>query len=450
MRSTFLDHHDQPIATQPALASLDRACTRAVTQQIERQLQGVDGASHVGGELGDVSVAPLPADGVSIAYLIMGHRRFAHATIARLVRVLWGPSHLFLIHLDAKTNTTAANYLRDRYVSKPNVHLMRRQRSVGWGAFSMIEVLLDALSAALTVAPNFDFFINLSDADVALRTSTELGGFLSQFRGRSFVAVKFPDADAMRYHAHAHMRTFTWLECEGEGFVVLNQTAGSFFGGEGRRCCYARSGPIVYSEQPIERPPAPDGWQFYHGSQWALLARNAVEWLVHEPKVASLARHMRLTYMADETFLQTALMASPLRGSLVNHNLRYIDWPHGYGDPNAYWRSLGAQHAAGPMILTPELFASVTGSSVRACNASTHLRDRARAYGRRGGRLIDSAVGTYPSLIPCPPIPPLTMRVCGLCSRRHRRRLRARWTSSSKTALTSCVAGTRGWAPNSS
>ena len=52
----------------------------------------------------------------------------------------------------------------------------------------------------------------------------QLVGFLSGFRGRSFVALKSPAADAMRYHAHARMRESVWLECGGEGFVVVNET----------------------------------------------------------------------------------------------------------------------------------------------------------------------------------------------------------------------------------
>ena len=101
---------------------------------------------------------------------------------------------------------------------------------------------------------------------------------------------------------------------------------------------------------------------------------------------------MALTYMSDETYVQSALMNSPLRDSLVNrnltlalaltlaltltltlnpipaphpdphpdpdqvnHNLRYIDWPHGYGDPSAYWRAVGLAHASGPMVLSLEL-----------------------------------------------------------------------------------------------
>ena len=64
---------------------------------------------------------------------------------------------------------------------------------------------------------DFDFFINLSDADVALRTHAELAAFLSRFRARSFVAVKFPDVDELRYHAHAHMRKQVWLEYAAPG-----------------------------------------------------------------------------------------------------------------------------------------------------------------------------------------------------------------------------------------
>ena len=51
--------------------------------------------------------------------------------------------------------------------------------------------------------------------------------------------------------------------------------------------------------------------------------------------------------MSDETFVQTALMNSPFRASVVNHNLRYIDWPHGYGDASVYWHSIGERHISG-------------------------------------------------------------------------------------------------------
>ena len=357
----LIDHNDAPINSQPALAALDAACHRAIDRVLGAKGELGESAATEDVSLVAATEAP-PPGGVSIAYLIMGHRSYAHITISRLIQVLWHAAHLFVVHLDARTDAAAANALEARY-RQNNVRFIRQRRTVGWGAFSMVEVLLAALSKALIAAPHFDFFVNLSDADVALRTASELGSFLGGFRGRSFVAIKYPEADAMRYQAHAHMRSSTWLECEGEGFLVINQTAAHFFGAEGRRCCFARSGPIVYGPLAFERPPPPEAVKsFYHGSQWVVLDHDAADWLVHSSTAVELAAHLRHTYMADEAFVQTALMASPLKGRLINHNLRYIDWPHGYGDPNAYWRRVGTRHMAGPMVLTPELFRSVARS----------------------------------------------------------------------------------------
>ena len=36
----------------------------------------------------------------------------------------------------------------------------------------------------------------------------------------------------------------------------------------------------------------------------------------------------------DESILQTIAMHSRHKYTLLNHNLRWIDWPHSYGDPN--------------------------------------------------------------------------------------------------------------------
>ena len=62
-------------------------------------------------------------------------------------------------------------------------------------------------------------------------------------------------------------------------------------------------------------------------SQWVMLSREAVRWLLEDETAVAFAQHAELTYMSDETFVQTALMNSPLRDRLVNHNLRCVDGP---------------------------------------------------------------------------------------------------------------------------
>ena len=360
----MLDHNDADIDQLPGdeMAQLAAGCRAAAAERLRQAAaeELVPLRSRL--EPPVPHTTPRGDAAVSIAYLVMAHRRFAHATVARAIRVLWEPAHLFLLHFDTRANASGVDWLRDRLGGASNVRFMSHRRAVGWGAFSMVEVLLEAMAAAHASAPAFDFFINLSDADLPLRTGAELGAFLSRFRGRSFVSVKFPAADEMRYHAHRHMRQWAWLECEGRGFLVINQSASTLFANEQRRCCYARSGPIVYAPLPLGRPAAPEGWEVFHGSQWVVLAREAVRHLLEEPQPIRWAQHVGLTYMSDETYVQTALMNSPLRASLVNHNLRYIDWPHGYGDPAAYWKAVGAKHFSGPMVLSPDLMPAVLGS----------------------------------------------------------------------------------------
>jgi Core-2/I-Branching enzyme len=173
----LIDHNDDPISSQPALAALNAACHRAIDRVL-----GAEGELGESAATEDVSLVATtetpPPGGVSIAYLIMGHRSYAHITISRLIQVLWHAAHLFVVHLDARTDAAVANTLEARYRPQSNVRFIRQRRTVGWGAFSMVEVLLAALSKALLAAPHFDFFVNLSDADVALRTASELGSFL--------------------------------------------------------------------------------------------------------------------------------------------------------------------------------------------------------------------------------------------------------------------------------
>ena len=231
---TMLDHNDANIDELPGaeMRELASGCRAAADEWLQRRPgETVPLQSRI--EL-PVPHATPRGDAVSIAYLVMAHRRFAHATVARTIKALWAPEHLFLVHFDLRANASAVSWLRGKLETAPNVRFMSHRRAVGWGAFSMVEVMLEAMATSLRSAPAFDFFINLSDADLPLRTGAELGAFLGRFRGRSFVSVKFPAADEMRYQAHTHMRRWSWLECSGRGFLVINQSAGQLFENEQR------------------------------------------------------------------------------------------------------------------------------------------------------------------------------------------------------------------------
>lgn len=407
-RGVYVDHNDKPIAED----NVTRACDEAIGERLAR-----GPAPHELRVDEDVAHDPASKDenGISICYLLMAGRNFAHFTVSRLVRSLYSKHNLYLIHIDAKLGEEVVRPLRETFEAFGNIHVLRRRRSVGWGAFSMVSVLLDAIATAVHSGGAFDFFINLSDSDITLRTHAELSAFLLRFRNRSFVAVKDPGRDEMRYKVHAHMRRHPFVECAGLGFAVLNHTAASLFG-DSRQCCLARSGPIMYTRAPLHAPAVAPGVEVFHGSQWVVLARPLYEYLVRRPLLArgpsgaaeaaaaadasgsadgaeaaaaesgagaagagagDLIDALESSYMADEVFVQTAAMNSPYRDSIISHNLRYIDWPQG-ASALEYWQSMGHPYASGPRVLRADML-----STLRASEA---------IFARKVDPMVDSAL----------------------------------------------------------
>ena len=113
----------------------------------------------------------------------------------------------------------------------------------------MLATLLDAL-ASFVERIDFDFIINLSDADLALRTSAEMVRFLRRFKGRSFIQAALPQPRSYRRFVHDELGAIAAVECGGFGFVAINETAPlPLLAAQPsqRRCCLGRTGPAVGS-----------------------------------------------------------------------------------------------------------------------------------------------------------------------------------------------------------
>ena len=117
-------------------------------------------------------------------------RPSASIMISRLLLALYHPSHLFIVHVDLKAAETVTSDLLKLTSKHPNIHLMRNRRLVQWGAWTMVQTMLDAIHSVVTASIDFDFVINLSDVDVALRTNDEIVDFLRPYGGRQFVQVR--------------------------------------------------------------------------------------------------------------------------------------------------------------------------------------------------------------------------------------------------------------------
>ena len=392
------DHEGRPLAEQEAMGAFSERCQRALKETMWREQSGVVWPHLYADTLEGVRLGNRnQTDDPRILYFIGMTRKTAAIMVSRLLLALYHSSHLFLLHVDLKTDEAVVNELRKLTKDHPNIFLMRTRRLVQWGAWTMNLVMLDALHTAVSAGIDFDFVINLSDADIALRTNDEIVTFLREHRGRQFVQVHTSTGEWLE-KAKSFSARHRVVECGGYGFVAINSSGVLDLGG-GPQQAFGRGGPVLYantSKVALEEATVAvredaacsaherrrlrlvkdgeggkdgDGAEggegrvsgagvgdavaaedatpnateaallatnctaLHTGSQWVILNRAFATYLVRDVRAARWMRVFERRFLSDEAFIQTVLMHSPHRAGLVNHNMRYIYWPHFDGDP---------------------------------------------------------------------------------------------------------------------
>lgn len=220
-----------------------------------------------------------------LAYLIMLHDRPAQAM--RLLRAIYRPEHRYLVHVDRRAGRRVTGPVDEAIAARPNVRRMRSRMCTyqGWGAVAtQLAGIRDALEH------DWRYFINLSAQDYPLRSQEEIASELAACGGCSLLDVvdqarDWPDSlDRLRPHID---------------FL----------------------GRLIRLPGPRRSPPG----RPHAGGQWFILARDACEYLVSS-HTQSLRRFYRFTAVPDESFIQTALVNSPLRASIVNGNRRFVEF----------------------------------------------------------------------------------------------------------------------------
>ena len=212
--------------------------------------------------------AARPRPTVRLVYYIMASRGYAYETINRNVRALQHPgaledvgtneSNLFLLHLDAKMAPEAAARLRAGLHARPDVYELRERRAVMWSGFSMVLALLDAMASLLARGLGFEMLINLSDADLTLRTDGELRAFFARYPGRSVLSIVQKSRDPRRYRSAPRRidatlaeRALPWARSSARWRVhsatpparsQCTRTSASFAGSSATRAARSRSG----------------------------------------------------------------------------------------------------------------------------------------------------------------------------------------------------------------
>jgi hypothetical protein len=240
--------------------------------------------------------------GVPIAYLIRAHHR--PLQLARLVERLRTPDARFFIHVSARTSEETSAAMRAG-LDGPDVRWLPRIRTY-YGGFSLVRAMLVGVEAILREEPLPSHAVLLSGQDYPLRPAAEIERYFAARPETSFLQhFRLPAADR-------------WPGESGG----LDRIRGYYLERFSYRTRLLRL-PFIRRRFPAELVP-------YGGSAWGALAANALveidRFKTENARTLAFFRHVKIP---DEIVVPTILMNSPVRNSIVNEEIHYVDWPGG-------------------------------------------------------------------------------------------------------------------------
>jgi hypothetical protein len=256
---------------------------------------------------------------VRFAYIISAYKRLNQVT--RLVRRLQTDATVFFIHIDKKTDGREYAALAESLHDLPSVYLLERH-TCHWGGFGHVRATLKGIEELRRSGIAFDYVILLTGQDYPIKSNRYIESFFKSADGKSFMGFSAIPSDSWSPRGGLDRIEYRHLRLHGH-----------------------------HLRSPFRRR-FPSGLRPYGGGAYWCLSRACTEYVARfiadRPDVVKFFRSVDIP---DELFFQTIVLNSELRDTVVNDNLRYIDWTRG--------RRPAILHASDFEALrkTPKLFA---------------------------------------------------------------------------------------------
>lgn len=228
-----------------------------------------------------------------LAYIVIAHR--LPDQLLRLVQRLVADDTTIMIHIDKH----AARGVFGRFVrgtrGLSNVHLLARS-PCQWGGYGHVRATLTGIDELLGRDISFDHAILLTGQDYPIKTNGQIADFFDRNAGGSFMSYfalpsqEWADGGLPRFERW-HVRRF------------------------GRHVAV-----------PLRRR-IPQRLRPFGGSSYWCLTRDCVEYIARfTGRNRSFVDFFKHVDIPDELIFQTLLMNSPLAPTIVNDDMRYINW----------------------------------------------------------------------------------------------------------------------------
>lgn len=225
-----------------------------------------------------------------IAYFLLVHRY--PSQFKRLFRAIYQPGNQYAVHIDKSSGSALADDISDFLVPYQGVTLLAGQHAT-WGGYSLVDAELRGMAALLEADADWTHYINLSGQDFPLKSQSFIRDLLADHPGRQFIRA---------------------LDQQSERPDTMNRVDQHFTETLGTVSLSGHSRPFLADSVP------------YIGTQWKAVTREFCEFVCHDPRVDRFKQFYRNSFIADEGFFQSVAMNLWDRDSVMNDDLRMIDW----------------------------------------------------------------------------------------------------------------------------
>lgn len=254
-----------------------------------------------------------------IAYFLLVHRY--PAQFKRLFQAIYLPGNQYVIHVDKSSGGALADEMAAFLAPYQGVEILEPQDAL-WGGYSLVEAELRGMARLLEMDKGWSHYINLSGQDFPLKSQNYIREFFAANPGKQFIRV---------------------LDQRKERPDTLNRISHLFIEEHGKMTATDVARPFLSGDTP------------FIGTQWKAVTRSFCEYVCHDPRVERFKTFYRNSFIADEAFFQTVMMNSDNPGTVINDDLRMIDWIPD-GDIKLRPRNYNERDFR-QLQLSPELFA---------------------------------------------------------------------------------------------
>ena len=283
------------------------------------------------------------------AFCIMAHAD--PYCLQTLIGLLDYEGNDIFLHIDKKAPSSLEKGLK---ADKAGFRIIpfEKRVNVNWGGLSQVKAELLLLEEAVS-AGDYEYIHLISGADLPLKSPEEIHEFFSSKpSGSNYVA--FSEGEKIRenvefktrfYHPFVERQRFRrdgnpWHFIQDFSAKLIRKT-------------------LVELQKGIRYKRAWKDLELKKGSQWVSISSDFAKYLV--AKKEYVLKKFRGVICADEIFLQTLLYNSPFADTIINDNLRLIDWQR--GDPYT-WRKEDFKELVNSDVLFARKFSSHTDSEI--------------------------------------------------------------------------------------